>query len=235
MNDRSDRQLVRAARGGDRFAFSQLIDRHYPALLGSCRRMLGDAELASDAAQEAVLRAMLGLDHLRAEDRFSPWWIGIGLNVSRGLLSRQRRVVPVELMAEHHHHCRREPVSGPVDPFELLASSEEAEQVHAAIAALPPGQREAVALFYIDGLTNAEAAAELRTRPGAIKTRLHKARGSPRASLKPAYQEDSVPEHTEPLVPMHIAQLRRTTRVSPVSSGTSSFYKARMGTSFRSG
>lgn len=51
-----------------------------------------------------------------------------------------------------------------VDPVELIAAGELAVRVRAAIAALPVGQRQAVALFYIDGLTQAEAAEELRTR-----------------------------------------------------------------------
>lgn len=48
--------------------------------------MLADVDLARDAAQEATLRAMLGLDHLRDDGRCGAWLVGIGLNVSRGLL-----------------------------------------------------------------------------------------------------------------------------------------------------
>lgn len=48
--------------------------------------MLANVDLARDAAQEAVVRAMLGLDHLRDDARFGPWLVGIGLNLCRGLV-----------------------------------------------------------------------------------------------------------------------------------------------------
>lgn len=82
----ADQSLMRSARLGDGPVFAELVDRHYRALLASCRRMLGDLEMARNAAQEAVLRALLGLDHLRDDTRFGAWLVGIGLNVCRGLL-----------------------------------------------------------------------------------------------------------------------------------------------------
>lgn len=98
----ADRALVRRARGGDRVAFAVLIERHYPILLSSCRRAVRDAELARDAAQQAVLTAMLGLHRLRDEDRFAAWLIGIGLNVCRTFIAAQARTVPCpELVNDH--------------------------------------------------------------------------------------------------------------------------------------
>ncbi|MDQ3412884.1 MAG: RNA polymerase sigma factor, partial [Chloroflexota bacterium] len=82
-----DTTLVQAARGGDKGAFGALVSRHRPLLRGVCQRALGDAGLAEDAAQEAILQAMLSLDRLRRPDRFGPWLAGIGLN----LCARMRR------------------------------------------------------------------------------------------------------------------------------------------------
>jgi bifunctional DNase/RNase len=87
----------------------------------------------------------------------------------------------------------------------------------AAIAGLPAGQRRATALFYLEGLTQAEAAEELGTRPGAVKTRLHKARRALRTSLKDTYKEYiEMTEHTPQLIPMRVAELRRT---APTAEG----------------
>src|SRR2546430_5727399 len=86
-----DRESLRLARRGDRLAFAALIERHYPALLGCCRRALHDPELARDAAQQATLTAMLGLNRLRDDERFGAWLIGIGLNVCRSLLCDRGR------------------------------------------------------------------------------------------------------------------------------------------------
>ena len=63
--DADDAELVVVARSGDRDAFSFLLERHRPLVLRLCRRLLGSAESAEDAAQEACLQALLSLDRLR--------------------------------------------------------------------------------------------------------------------------------------------------------------------------
>jgi RNA polymerase sigma factor (sigma-70 family) len=205
-----DRELVRLARQGERVAFATLIERHYPALRSTCRRALGDSDLAGDAAQQATLTAMLGLDRLRDDERFGSWLIGIGLNVCRSML-RRRVDVPggVEALANTY---------APIAEGDPAVAAEVAEveaRVRAAIAGLPRGQQEAVALYYLAGLTQAEIAERLGTAPGAIKTRLHKARRSLRASLNELWKEAyAMPTD---LLPMHVADLRRTSGADPDS------------------
>ena len=53
-----------------------------------------------------------------------------------------------------------------------------AQRVRAAIADIAPGQREAVLLFYLQGLSHREVADELGISPGAVKARLHQARAA---------------------------------------------------------
>jgi DNA-directed RNA polymerase specialized sigma24 family protein len=61
---------------------------------------------------------------------------------------------------------------------ELLEEAETAARVREAISTLPPGQSEAVRLFYLDSLSEAEVAAELGIARSAVKSRLDKARRS---------------------------------------------------------
>ena len=168
--EKLDRELVSRARCGDRSAFSALIARQYPLLLRTCHRALSDADLARDAAQEAVLIAMLGLERLRDDKRFGAWLIGIGLNVCRAMVKpRERRSMSLQALSDDGRFP--EPAAPGPDPEWQAENGEFAVRIRAAIASLPAGQREAVTLFYLAGLTHAEIAEELDTQPGAVKTR----------------------------------------------------------------
>jgi bifunctional DNase/RNase len=93
-----------------------------------------------------------------------------------------------------------------------------AARVHTAIGQLPAGQRQAVVLFYLAGLTHAEIAEEVGSRPGAIKTRLHKARRALRTSLAELHEEHPMTNQAPDLVPMHVADLRRSAADDPGSA-----------------
>jgi RNA polymerase sigma factor (sigma-70 family) len=185
----SDADLVRRARGGDRDAFAALVQRHHATLVRCCRRMVG--EDAADAAQDAVVTALLSLDRLRDDDAFGTWLVGIGLNACRAQL---RGPGPLTYAVRG---------SDPLTPHEIAEARELAARVRAAIAELPRGQREAVTLFYLAGLTQADAAEHLGIAPGAVKTRLHKARASLRTRLEPLRRERTMP------VEMQVTDVRR--------------------------
>jgi RNA polymerase sigma factor (sigma-70 family) len=142
---------------------------------------------------------MLSLDRLRDDDRFGAWLVGIGLNTCRtqlrGLsLNIEGQTLHVEGQTLH--------VEGQT-PDEVAEAREVAARVRSAIAALPRGQREAVTLFYLAGLTQAEAAAYLGIPPGAVEARLHKARASLRVRLEPFRRERPTP------VEMQVTDVRR--------------------------
>jgi RNA polymerase sigma factor (sigma-70 family) len=181
MDRVDDIRLVAAARLGDKEAFGQLLIRHQPLLLAMCRRTLQDPELAEDAAQEASLQALLSLDRLRGDDRFGSWLAGIGLNVCR----RWRRGTRGDWSWEAVTGGGRgpEPVDAAPDPAERAAAADRDARVRLAVAELPRGQRAAVALVYLSGLTLAETADALGIEVGAVKTRLHKGRASLRKEL----------------------------------------------------
>ncbi len=192
--DDSDSALVQAARGGDRGAFALLLARHRPLLLALCRRKLGDPALAEDAAQEAALQALLTLDRLRRAERFGPWLAGIGLNVCRMWLrarSRERRsweAAREEYAADASRNGHDDLTLDAAD----TASAELVKRVREAVAELPDGQRAAVRLFYLSGLSYAETAGELGIEVGSVRTRLHKARGTLRRHLRAVGEEEAM-------------------------------------------
>jgi RNA polymerase sigma factor (sigma-70 family) len=180
--DEPDAALVWAAQGGDNVALGALLVRHRPLLFAMCRRALGDDDRAEDAAQEAVLQALLSLDRLRQPERFGSWLIGIGLNVCRRWHRGQgREAWSWEAMLGGRR--LPEPIDPTPGPVDLAEAAELRDWVQRAVAGLPPGQRTAVLLHYLTGLTQAETAAHLGVEVGTVKTRLHKARANLRRTL----------------------------------------------------
>jgi len=203
MTPRTDAELVRRARAGDRGALAELVGRHGPALRRACRRALRDPDAADDATQEAVVTAMLSLARLREDARFGAWLVGIGLNVCRHALRDRRRDAP---LPQDPAATALDPTADPVDLDAALDAARAAARIRAAIAALPAGQRAAVELFYLAGLTHAEAAEHLGVPPGAVKARLHKARRSLRQCLEPVWKEQFA---MSDLVPVRAVDVRR--------------------------
>jgi RNA polymerase sigma-70 factor (ECF subfamily) len=200
----NDATLTRAAQTGDTGAFALLLVRHRPMVAALCLQKLGDPSLAEDAVQEAALRALLNLHHLRQTDRFGSWLAGIALNICRmWLRARSRECWSWEaldrmpdaggrLVGEEQHRLltlvsdrpeRRDPAAG-------WAAVDLAASVRAAIAALPEGQQHAVRLFYLSDLSYKETAALLGIAEGTVRTRLFKARGTLRGTLRVLAEEE---------------------------------------------
>jgi len=168
--DDSDAHPVKAAVRGDSVAFGSLLERHYPALLRVCLRLVGEPALAEDCAQDAAIVAWLRLNQLRSPELFSAWLKGIGRHTCqhalRGLASTPRSN-DVEL-------CEAE-----LCDDDLPIPSEVSHMSHilrGAIDDLPAGCRAAVRAFYLRGCGYNEAAAELGISVSALKVRLHDAR-----------------------------------------------------------
>jgi RNA polymerase sigma factor (sigma-70 family) len=163
----TDAELVCAALGGAREPFAELVRRHWGTAVRLAARVLGSTELARDAAQEAVVAAMTDLERLRSPDSFGAWFCGIALNVAR----RWRRQLQAETLRTELDEAGDVP-----GPAESAEAADLRARVHAAVATLANGQREAVWLFYLQGLSHREVAGELGISVGAVKARLHQAR-----------------------------------------------------------
>src|SRR5215213_6662214 len=206
--DERDASLVWAARGGDRAAFGVLLARHRPLLRAMCRRALGDDDRAEDAAQEAVLQALLSLDRLRQPERFGSWLVGIGLNVCRRWHRDQgQHTWSWEAMLGGRR--LPEPIDTTPGPVDLTEAAELRAWVHQGVAGLPPGQRAAVMLHYLAGLTQAETAAHLGVEVGTVKTRLHKARANLRRTLWQHEPSSAAMEGGTAMVEVRVLDVRR--------------------------
>lgn len=172
-----DAYLAASARLGDRQALGRLAERWHPKLLGHAWRLTGDTDLAADVTQEAWTDIIKGVAQLNDTDAFAAWAFRIVTRrCARAIRKRQHQRAGQAALARESGP-EAESVSGNEDRAELAI-------VKAAMAELPPDQRAALGLFYLEDLRIAEIAVALNTAPGTIKTRLMHARRKLRAQLQ---------------------------------------------------
>jgi DNA-directed RNA polymerase specialized sigma24 family protein len=119
---------------------------------------LGDPHLAADAVDEAMARAFQRWAKVGCLDNPGGWVYRVGLNWATSVIRRRRRApgAPAE--------------RGPTDVGPIPEPD-----VAAALAELPARQRAVVVCRYYLGLSEAETATALATRPGTVKSRLSRA------------------------------------------------------------
>jgi len=170
------RELVERAQAGHVAAFTALVERFQEMGFGYALAILGDVHLAQDATQEAFVAAFRNLGQLRHPDKFPRWLRGIVRRQCWHLL-RQRRAVTVPL-----DEAAQLAAPAP-DVAQQVAERAELEEVLAAIAALPPAEREVTVLFALRAHSQREVAAFLDLPVTTVNNRLHAARRRLRGGL----------------------------------------------------
>ena len=175
MMEASDYYLLGRAARGDRDAFAALYDRHAPTVYGLLLKVLRCRDDADDVLQEVFLQAWRQVDHYDASRASVAGWLVL-LARSRGLdcLRRRRRTANGAAVE-------------PAEPAEAAATVEQREtaaQVEAALAELPPEQRDALTLAFYSGLTHQQVAGRQGVPLGTAKTRIRLAMGRLRQVLE---------------------------------------------------
>ena len=88
-----DRDLVEAARDGDREAYADLIRARGDRLFAIAQRILRDVDRTEDAVQDALVIAWRDLPGLRDPDRFDAWLHRLLVRSCISEATRERRLV----------------------------------------------------------------------------------------------------------------------------------------------
>jgi len=184
-----DRDLLSAHCGGDPDAFGELFRRHRDRMWALALRTTRDPEMAADAVQEAFIAAFRRADSFRGEAAVTTWLHRIVVNSCLDRLRRTKAVVPLpdaDLLALADAHDHHHSVDVRLD-------------VTAALETLPEGQRMALVLVDMHGLSIAEAASILNVAEGTIKSRCARGRAAmvPLLGLGPP-ADRSLPSATAP-------------------------------------
>jgi RNA polymerase sigma-70 factor (ECF subfamily) len=185
-----DIELLERIRAGDERACEALVREHGGRMLAVARRFLRTEEDSADAVQDAFLSAFRSLDGFEGNSGLGTWLHRIVVNVClMRLRARSRRpevriddLLPTFDQSGHHSH----PIPAWDDEaVARLTRAETRAHVRACIDRLPDPYREVLVLRDIEELDTEQTAQHLGINPGAVKTRLHRARQVLRTLLEP--------------------------------------------------
>jgi RNA polymerase sigma-70 factor (ECF subfamily) len=181
-----ERRLVAAAQRGDVESFNALVRLYEGRVYNLCFRMLGDADSAADAAQDAFLSAFRNLRSFRGGS-FRSWMLRIATNACYDVLRARKRRPAVSLDAEVDDEADSSPLQiadSAETPTDFALRRELAHAIQRGLAELPDEQRVILILSDIEGLAYEEIAEVTNTNLGTVKSRLSRGRARLRDILK---------------------------------------------------
>ena len=162
LSPRAERAAVRGALRGDPAALDVLFRAHWPAAYRAAWLIVRDAHAAEDLAQEGFVAAIRALERFDRARPFGPWLRTI---VARRAIDATRaRALRREVEPAALEHVPA-PAPAPVAP---------ADDLLAAVAALPDEQRIVVVLRHLLELTPGEIAELTGTPRGTVNSRLRR-------------------------------------------------------------
>ncbi len=197
-----DATLVEALRAGDEATFADLVERYHSSLVRLARlHVPGSA--AEDVAQETWVALLRGLDQFEGRSSLKTWLFRVLVNRARTRATRDARTVAFSSLVNAETETFDLAVSperfrGAEDrwpghwlvppigalPEQQLLADELNAHIRAALAQLPPAQREVVSLRDIDDLGADEVCQLLGLTDANQRVLLHRGRSKVRAALE---------------------------------------------------
>ena len=182
-----DQALVERAQSGDRRAFDLLVLKYQQKVANLVSRYIRDSSEVLDVTQDAFLKAYRALPGFRGESAFYTWIYRIAINTVKNHMVAQGRRPPGEdveaEIAEQMDMGTR--LRETATPEAELLSDEIADNVQAALDALPVDLRTAIILRELDGMSYEEIAAAMECPIGTVRSRIFRAREAIDKRLRP--------------------------------------------------
>ena len=159
--EHSEKRIVEAAQNGHLESFGALYERYHSPMVALAYSVLGDKDLADDAAQETFAIACRDLPKLKSKDKFGAWLAGICRNVARGMLRSKGKSAAVNFQERFENQNDKENRS---------------DIIWRAVRQLRPADRELIVMRYYDGFSQAQISNVLDISPQAVNGRLVRAK-----------------------------------------------------------
>lgn len=170
QEDSDDQRAIREVLEGNVNAYAFLVRRYQKPIFDLMFRMTGSYEDARDLAQEVFVKAYEKIGHFRTNSRFLPWLYTIGLNHAKNFMRKKK------LAEGLNEEIRKdlEPGENPKGEEDRLSSRIDSRKVQQALQKIPLEYREALILYYHEGLSVDEVATALTLSISGAKMRIHR-------------------------------------------------------------
>ncbi len=184
--------VLEAQQGSDE-AFTKLVETYQTPVYNLCYRMLGEPDLAEDAAQETFLRAYQHLHRYDQKRPFATWLLSIAAHYCIDKL--RRRKFSIFSMDEEDEEGNTFEIADPDSPNPEVESmkGQTRARVQSMLKDLDATDRAAIIMRYWYDYSEIEIAESLRLTVSAVKSRLHRAR----KELAGMWQEEETRVHAK--------------------------------------
>lgn len=193
----SDAMLVERAVAGDQRAFELLVIKYQRRIERLIGRMVRDANLVEDIAQETFIRAYRALHQFRGDAQFYTWLYRIAVNTAKRFLLKLKHdpaVLQSAMQAsdeDDETFQRKNEPSTDETPESVLAAKEIGQAVNDALAALPDDLKQALTLREIEGLSYEEIADVMNCPLGTVRSRIFRAREAVSSKVRPMLEKQT--------------------------------------------
>ena len=163
MKYSEEQQLLKQAIGGDRQAFSALLEEYYRMIYNTAFKWTGNQEDSEDIAQEVCIKLGRSIRDFRIDSKFSTWLYRIVLNTVNDFHRKKK------------NHRDIEDIHDLADPHSAESHAQRQELWHWVIQ-LPEKQRDAVLLVYGEGLAHGETANAMECKESTVSWYIHEAK-----------------------------------------------------------
>ena len=166
-----DERLISLILQSQEQALAQLYDRYHRLIFSLALAIVNDRATAEEITLDVFMRVWQKAATYRADQaKVSTWLTHIARHHAIDVL--RRRAARVDHFAVHWEDAKSNSASSSPDPQEVVEHSLRRRRIHAALAQLPPEQKEALYLAYFGGYTQSQIAEILKQPLGTVKTRL---------------------------------------------------------------
>jgi RNA polymerase sigma-70 factor (ECF subfamily) len=160
---------MQAMAQGQHAALARCYDALGPVVFALAVRMMRDRQAAEDVTQDIFVQIWRQAANYDAARGSPEAWM---MMIARTRILDRLRSRSAGIVLKSMGDNLPESPAAEDWPDDLAISREDAVNVRAALAELPPDQREAVELAFFEGLTHVEIAGKLSVPLGTIKTRI---------------------------------------------------------------